>query len=483
MLGVCLCCIRIDPSSKCYRSTGFLHGSLTCEFACNYKLSLKEQGAHFLALEQSLACCLFILTLDSKTYKENSIVKNRSRNRKVMDQQTPEGYTDASMATDANSVNEKAPSEVRSKCTSSSSQSSVVCAAVKARASAEAARAKMAFAQKQLEMRKVKARLEQERAMVEANLEALEMEKEAAAAIAEADTLESDDSRSRKSTLSSHVISRRTREYVGHQTLVSSEFTTLPLNLSSCLKESTPDLIKRSQNVSAEGDSDLNAVQEWSRISDGERLQNTRRPDYQYALPQSIPNAASKVSPGQNRDPQECTVHTDVQHSSQSQATPMLDIARFLARRELVATGLTKFDDNPENFKAWESSFVNVTQDLQLSANEKLDLLIKWLGKESSEHVKRIRAVYVTDLQAALQMSWMRLQECYATPEVIESALFKRLDNFPRLSPKDNVKLRELADLLTEILVAKGDAYLPGLAYLDTPRGINPIVEKLPANL
>ncbi|GAA6084483.1 uncharacterized protein LOC113649181 [Tachysurus ichikawai] len=236
--------------------------------------------------------------------------------------------------------------------------------------------------------------------MVEASLEALEMEKEAAAAIAEPDALESaaaamesDDSRSGKSTLSSHVISRRTKEYVEHQTPVSSYFTTLPLNLSSCLEESTPKLIKGSQSVSAEGDGDPNVVQEWSRISDGERLQNTRRPDYQYALPQSIPNAASKVSPGQNRDPQECAVHSDVQHYSQSQTTPMLDIARFLARRELVATGLTKFDDNPENFRAWESSFVNVTRDLQLSANKELDLLIKWLGKESSEHVKRIQAV------------------------------------------------------------------------------------------
>ncbi len=80
-------------------------------------------------------------------------------------------------------------------------------------------------------------------------------------------------------------------------------------------------------------------------------------------------------------------------------------------------------------------------------------------------------------------MSRMRLKECYATPEVIESALFMRLDNFPRLSPKDNVKLRELADLLMEILAAKGDAYLPVLAYLDTHRGINPIVEKLPTSL
>ncbi len=89
-------------------------------------------------------------------------------------------------------------------------------------------------------------------------------------------------------------------------------------------------------------------------------------------------------------------------HSITLKATPVLDFAKFIARRELVTTGLTKFDDNPENFRAWESSFINATQDLQLSASEELDLLVKWLGKESSDNVRRIRAVYVTNPQAAL---------------------------------------------------------------------------------
>ena len=120
---------------------------------------------------------------------------------------------------------------------------------------------------------------------------------------------------------------------------------------------------------------------------------------------------------------------------------------------------------------------------MDLSASEELDLLVKRLGRESSEHVKRIRAVHITNPQAALRLSWTRLRECYATPEVIESALFKRLNNFPRLTSKENIKLRELSDLLMELLSAKEDGYLPGLGYLDTPRGINPIVEKLPPNL
>ncbi|KAJ8353347.1 hypothetical protein SKAU_G00209140 [Synaphobranchus kaupii] len=48
---------------------------------------------------------------------------------------------------------------------------------------------------------------------------------------------------------------------------------------------------------------------------------------------------------------------------------------------------------------------------------------------------------------------------------------------------EDNIKLRELGDLLTEVLAAKNEGHLPGLNYLDTPRGVKPIVEKLPPGL
>ncbi len=66
---------------------------------------------------------------------------------------------------------------------------------------------------------------------------------------------------------------------------------------------------------------------------------------------------------------------------------------------------------------------------------------------------------------------------------MIENALLKKIENIPKLSNKDNHKLRELGDILLELECAKADGYLPGLAYLDTPRGVNPIVEKLPSNL
>ena len=58
-----------------------------------------------------------------------------------------------------------------------------------------------------------------------------------------------------------------------------------------------------------------------------------------------------------------------------------------------------------------------------------------------------------------------------------------KIENFPRLTNRGTVKLRELSDILHELERAKQDGALSGLSYLDTARGVKQIVEKLPYNL
>lgn len=53
----------------------------------------------------------------------------------------------------------------------------------------------------------------------------------------------------------------------------------------------------------------------------------------------------------------------------------------------------------------------------------------------------------------------------------------KKLDTFPAISNKDTHKL---SNLLKELETAKAEGFLLGLMYLDTARGENLIVEKLP---
>lgn len=108
---------------------------------------------------------------------------------------------------------------------------------------------------------------------------------------------------------------------------------------------------------------------------------------------------------------------------------------------------------------------------------------MKWLGIDSAEQARRIRSVHILNPAAGLHMVWQRVEECYGTPEAVEHALLKKIEDFPKLTNRDNAKLRELGDILLELECAKEEGYLPGLACLDTARGVNPIVEKLPNSL
>ncbi|XP_040271343.1 uncharacterized protein LOC120986707 [Bufo bufo] len=136
-------------------------------------------------------------------------------------------------------------------------------------------------------------------------------------------------------------------------------------------------------------------------------------------------------------------------------ATSAIEVAKFLMHREIVGAGLMKFDDCPENYWAWKSSFLSGTQDLNLTEKGKLDQLVRWLGPEFTEQAQRIRSVHVHDAAAGLAMVWRRLEQCYGSPEVIEDALLKRIENYPRITNKDYQKLRGLGDLLLEIEAAK----------------------------
>lgn len=49
-----------------------------------------------------------------------------------------------------------------------------------------------------------------------------------------------------------------------------------------------------------------------------------------------------------------------------------------------------EFDDHPENYWAWKTSFQSVIDELALTPREELDLLIKWLRPVSKEQAKII---------------------------------------------------------------------------------------------
>ncbi|KAL1267084.1 hypothetical protein QQF64_002759 [Cirrhinus molitorella] len=318
-----------------------------------------------------------------------------------------------------------------------SSKSAVSMAATKARAKAEAAQARASFAKKEMEIKIEKARLE-------ATLDVIDKEREAEAAMAEAAVMEAAvaDLEMKKSSHSASIhlpqesSRQRTEEYVKQHSELSN-------------------------TVSTRG----NSKSELAQNLEDDRGKKSPAPVYHVLSSWK----ASQYSGSEKED--------------QCHDAATLDLAKFLARNQLVTSGLNKFDDRPENYLAWKSSFLNAIKNLDLSAGEEFDLLIRWLGRESADHARRIKSVNVRNLPAGLELIWERLDMTYGSPEAIEKALFTKIETFPKISAKDHHNLQELGDLLLKIEAAKSGGDLPGLTYLDTARGVNPIVQKLPFGL
>ena len=160
------------------------------------------------------------------------------------------------------------------------------------------------------------------------------------------------------------------------------------------------------------------------------------------------------------------------------------EYAKVFAKKDLVSK-IHLFDDNPENFSSWKASFKNAVRELSLTPVEEMDLLIQWLGNTASAtQAKSIRNANAANPDRGVQRIWDRLHDRFANPEVVESAIKRKLVKFPKLGNKDNAKLYELFDIVSEIEALKRNpTYSTLLAYFDSSSDVNPIIAKLPHNI
>ena len=121
---------------------------------------------------------------------------------------------------------------------------------------------------------------------------------------------------------------------------------------------------------------------------------------------------------------------------------------QFMARRELIANKIEKFDDRPENFNTWKAAFKNMTNDVNITASE------EYTTGESKRLVQRLRNAYVGNPTAGVQESWKKLGERFGSTAVITNVHLNKLTMFPVLASKDNKGLQELGDLLLELRCA-----------------------------
>lgn len=240
-----------------------------------------------------------------------------------------------------------------------------------AKAKAQAARTRAAYAEKELEIKLQKAKLE-------AELEALQCRKEMEAAIAEAAALQAefeDDKSLGEPGSEGNQRYFTARDIPATREVKLENHTSLP-SAHSYLSPMPPTKTYQTPT-------------------------HTCNKAWQGATGHTLPGP----SPGSGL-PSHHTPKLD------DHGAVTTDLASFIARSQLVSTGLTKFDDRAENYWAWKASICNTIDNIGLTVAEETNLLIKWLGKESSEQARRLRAAHIRDPQSGLRDIWQRLEEC-----------------------------------------------------------------------
>ncbi|KAL6459899.1 hypothetical protein MHYP_G00316580 [Metynnis hypsauchen] len=273
----------------------------------------------------------------------------------------------------------------RSQTTSRSSGSAV--SAAHARAKAEAAKVRASYATKEAQLKVEKAESELEKAKIEAKLEVITLQKEADAAVAEAQVLEEAEAMQGESEsgkpLSEEAKLKRTSNYVQSQMDIAQgprpqESLTTPCppvsSLDTFITWHPPDESNlEPQPISSELELTKDNVAALS-------MPNQPRDKIRFKLE----NPNSSLNPI-------CSPFTPRYNTPTSISHPAEPFAQYMARRDLITSGLYQFDDRPENYRAWFSSFTSAIVEVQLSPIQELDLMTKWLGKESSDQVKQPR--------------------------------------------------------------------------------------------
>lgn len=196
-------------------------------------------------------------------------------------------------------------------------------------------------------------------------------------------------------------------------------------------------------------------------------------------------NASNKQTLNIEQEPCDARLNPNASVFAPVQTSDMFrDFGHFLVKKDVMLQRFSKFNDDPTQYVIWKNTFKNIVGDLQCTPSEEVDLLIKWLGPESSKQTSNLRAANSHDPVTGLVKIWERLEERYGAPEMVEEKLRRKLDLFPRISSKDYKRLYELCDILSEIeSIKENHVYANMLGYYDSPTGVNPVVTKLPIHI
>ena len=117
-------------------------------------------------------------------------------------------------------------------------------------------------------------------------------------------------------------------------------------------------------------------------------------------------------------------------------------------------------------------------QDANIPPEQEINYLRQYTKGEPQKLVDSYRKRQYREPASLLQEVWAEFEKRFGNSAVITNALLKKLSGAAKFSEKEREKLQVFADVCAD--VDSQLDFLPGLACLNYPNTIKPIVEKLP---
>ena len=151
---------------------------------------------------------------------------------------------------------------------------------------------------------------------------------------------------------------------------------------------------------------------------------------------------------------------------------------QFMARRELIANKIEKFDDRLENFNTWKVAFKNMTNDVNITASEELALMLEYTTGKSkiataTQFLRRESDCGGTRiLEKAGRTFWLDRSYYQCASE--------QTHNVPCVGIQGQQRSARIGGLTVRVAVCKRRWWS---SILDEPAFLKPVLAKLPEEL
>ena len=120
-------------------------------------------------------------------------------------------------------------------------------------------------------------------------------------------------------------------------------------------------------------------------------------------------------------------------------------IAKGMEAAWLPTPHLSIFSGNPLDWPTWKVSFETVIEKRSMSSNEKILYLLQYLSGPPKKIVEGYQFLKTDDAYTEAKKS---LEKRFGHPSVVAEAFRRKLENWPKIPPRDGISLREFADFL-----------------------------------